>query len=161
MNDWSDYEYDHAPAVAPRRPAAPNYVAPGPAAIVPRQVEILPPAQHELQHAQPVQTVQRLDTSAVDRAKGFTIVSVPLALALGIVALLVGIVAFGMPWLSLPALLLLFGMFTLAWLLAWLWHQSASPDGVALWQVLLHYRLLRHEQRARHGRMQEMSHHDH
>ena len=153
MNDWSDYADDRTPAVAPRRQSGPQFVQPGPAAIVPRRVEVLPPAQHELQHAQPVQTVQRLDTSAVDRAKGFTIVSVPLAAALGFVALLVGIVAFGVPWLSLPALLLLFGMFTLAWLVAWLWHQSASPDGVALWQVLLGYRLLRHEQRARLERM--------
>ena len=40
------------------------------------------------------------------------------------------------------------------WLAAWVWHMSASPDGIGLWQVLLHYRLLRHEQRARLERIQ-------
>ena len=151
--NWDDDEIDRGPAVARRRPV-PNYVAPDPAPIVPRRVDVLPPAQpHELQHAQPVQTVQRLDTSHVDRARGFTIASVPLAAALGLVAFLVAVALFGVPWLSGVALVVLFGVFGLVWLVAWLWYQSASPDGVALFQVLLGYRLLRHEQRARLERM--------
>jgi len=159
MNDWSDYADDRQPAVAPRRPPVPNYVAPAP--IVARRVDILHPAQaHELQHAQPVQTEQQLITSHVDRARGFTIASVPLAAALGLVAFLVAVVGFGVPWLSGAALVVLFSVFGLVWLAAWLWYNAASPDGVALFQVLLGYRLLRHEQRARHARMQEHCHDD-
>ena len=153
MNYWNDEDENTGPAVAPRRPV-PNYVAPDRAPIVPRRVGILPPAQpHELQHAQPVQTVQRLDTSHTDRARGFTIASVPLAAALGLVAFLVAVALFGVPWLSGAALVVLFGVFGLVWLVAWIWYQSASPDGVALFQVLLGYRLLRHEQKARLDRM--------
>lgn len=151
--DWSDYEHDRQPAVAPRRQPGPQFVQASPAPIT-RRVEILPPAQpHELQHAQPVQTVQRLDTSHVDRARGFTIASVPLAAALGLVAFLVAVALFGVPWLSGAALVVLFGVFGLVWLTAWLWYNAASPDGVALAQVMLGYRLLRHEQRARLERM--------
>ena len=152
MNYWNDEDENTGPAVAPRRPV-PNYVAPDRAPIVPRRVEVLPPAAHEVQTAQPVQTVQRLDTSHVDRARGFTIASVPLAAALGLVAFLVAVALFGVPWLSGAALVVLFGVFGLVWLVAWIWYQSASPDGVALFQVLLGYRLLRHEQRARLERM--------
>ncbi|MCO5247163.1 MAG: hypothetical protein M9927_25645, partial [Anaerolineae bacterium] len=57
------------------------------------------------------------------------------------------------PVLSMTALLVLFLGFLGAWLIAYLWHVWASPDGVVLWQVLLHYRLLAREQKARHRRM--------
>lgn len=152
--NWDD-DHDLKPR---RRLVQQNFVAPGPspAPIVPRRVDILPPAQpHELQHSQPVQTVQRLDTSHVDRARGFTIASVPLAAALGVVAFLVAVAMFGVPWLSGAALVVLFGTFAAVWLVAWLWYQAASPDGVSLFQVVLGYRLLRHEQRARLERMKE------
>lgn len=153
--NWKDDD-ERAPATSlGRRQVQQNFVTPGTslAPIVPQRVEVLPPAQHELQQVQPVQVVQRMDTSAVDRARGFTLASVPLAAALGFVAFLAAVGLFGVPWLSLAAVLVLFGTFAGVWLVAWIWHMSASPDGVALWMVLLHYRLLRHEQRARLERM--------
>jgi hypothetical protein len=118
-----------------------------------RRVEVLPPEAHEVTPGLPVQTVQNVTTSAVDRAKGFSIVSIPLAAMAGVVAFLAAVTLFSVPILSGAALLWLFGTFAGVWLLAWVWHVSASPDGVSLWQVLLHYRLLRHEQRARLERM--------
>lgn len=149
--NWNDQ--DEGPVTSLGRPVQrANFVAPAP--IVPVQrVEILPPAQHELTPVQPAQTVQRLDTSHVDRAKGFTLSTVPLSLTLGAVALVLAVVTFGVPLFSGAALLTLGAVFALTWLAAYAWNQSASPDGVMLWQVLLHYRLLRNEQRARHARM--------
>jgi hypothetical protein len=73
----------------------------------------------------------------------------------GFVALLGAVTLAGVPLVSGAALLILFGVFGAVWLVAWIWHMSASPDGVTLWQVLLHYRLLRHEQRARLERMRK------
>ena len=111
------------------------------------------PAPVELDAPLTVQTAQRIQTTHVDRAKGFTIVSLPLAFGVGVGGLLLAVGLFEVPLFSMGAMLVLFLAFLGTWLIAWLWHQSASPDGVALWQVLLHYRLLRHEQRARHERM--------
>jgi hypothetical protein len=109
-----------------------------------------PPAQaHELTPVTPAQTVQNVTTSAVDRAKGFSIATIPLAAMAGFVALLGAVTLAGVPLVSGAALLILFGVFAGVWLAAWIWHMSASPDGIGLWQVLLHYRLLRYEQRAR------------
>ena len=53
----------------------------------------------------------------------------------------------------MTALFVLFLGILSAWLVAYLWHVWASPDGVVLWQVLLHYRLLAREQKARLRRM--------
>ncbi|MCB0150888.1 MAG: hypothetical protein M9936_29055 [Caldilinea sp.] len=100
-----------------------------------------------------VQTQQRLTTSHVDRAKGFSIVSIPLAAGVGVGGLLLAIGIYRVPVLSMTALLVLFLGFLGAWLIAYLWYVWASPDGVVLWQVLLHYRLLAREQKARLRRM--------
>ena len=131
-----------------QRPA--NFVTPGdaPRPIV-RRAEPGP-----IEIGAPVQTVQRLATSHVDRAKGFSIVSLPLAAGVGLGGLLLAIGVFSVPVFSMAALLILFLGFLGTWLTAWLWYQSASPDGVALWTVLLHYRLLSREQKARLKRME-------
>ena len=97
-----------------------------------------------------MQTQQRLTSSHVDRAKSFPIVSIPLAAGVGVGGLLLTIGVYRVPVLSMTALLVLF---LGAWLTAYLWHVWASPDGVVLWQVLLHYRLLAREQKARLRRM--------
>lgn len=112
------------------------------------------PAPMQVDAPMPVQTVQRLATSHVDRAKGFTIVSIPLAAGVGFGGLLLAVGVFSVPIFSMAALLTLFLAFLGTWLAAFLWHQSASPDGVTLWQVLLHYRLLSREQKARLRRME-------
>ena len=52
--NWND-EREQGPAVARRTPAPTNFVQPDPAPIVPRRVEILPPApMPEAMPAQPV-----------------------------------------------------------------------------------------------------------
>ena len=112
------------------------------------------PTMMEIDAPMPVQTVQRLATSHVDRAKGFSIVSIPMAAGVGLGGLLLAVGLFQVPLFSMAALLTLFLAFLLTWLAAFLWYQSASPDGVTLWTVLLHYRLLSREQKARLQRME-------
>ena len=113
------------------------------------------PLPLELDAPMPVQTVQRLATSHVDRAKGFSIVSLPLAAGVGLGGLLLAVGLFEVPLFSMAAVLTLFLAFLVTWLAAWLWYQSASPDGIGLWTVLLHYRLLSREQKARLRRMED------
>jgi hypothetical protein len=92
-----------------------------------------------------------------DRAKGFSIATGPLAAATGFVVLLIGIVAFGVPVLSVAALLLAFGGFCAAWLVAYLAHILISPDGALFAHVILTWQYLREEQRERHQRYREVS----
>jgi hypothetical protein len=103
----------------------------------------------------PVMTVQTVTTSHTDRAKGFTITSIPLALAVGFVAFLAAIGLAGVPWMSWSALLILFGVFAAVWAGAYFWHTLASPDGATILSILLSYRYVRHEQRARLDRLAE------
>jgi hypothetical protein len=88
----------------------------------------------------------------VDRAKGFGIVVGPLAAATGFVVLLIGISAFGVPVLSVAALLLALGGFSLTWLIAYIAHVFVSPDGALVIHVLMAWGHLRAEQRERHRR---------
>ena len=101
----------------------------------------------------PMQTLKTVTTSHEDRARGFTITSIPLAAAVGFVAFLAAIGLGGVPWMSWSALLILFGVFATVWAGAYFWHTLASPDGVTILSILLSYRYVRHEQRARLDRM--------
>lgn len=133
-----------------------NFVAPDPEPQLPvRRVqgEILPPMQR-IEAPLPVQHEIRMTTSHTDRAKGFTMVSLPLAAGVGVGGLLLAVGLGAVPVFSMGALLVLFMSFLATWLAAWLWHTSASPDGIALWQVILMYKLLAREQRARLRRME-------
>ena len=148
--DWQQWADEDAGPIIHR---APSFVAPGPmpTAIVRR----MPEAQQPIVLDTPLPVAQqiRMVTSHEDRARGFTLVSLPLATAVGVGGLLLAIGLFRVPLWSMGALLVLFLAFLGTWLLAWLWFTAASPDGIGLMQVLLHYRLLRHEQRARLRRM--------
>ena len=115
--------------------------------------EVLPPMMPDARP--PVQTVQTVTTSHEDRARGFTITSIPLALAVGFVAFLAAIGLAGVPWMSWSALLVLFGVFAAVWAGAYFWHTLASPDGATILSILLSYRYVRHEQRARLDRLAE------
>lgn len=116
--------------------------------------EILPPMDASRGQARlPVQTVQTVTTSHTDRARGFTITSIPLALAVGFVAFLAAIGLAGVPWMSWSALLILFGVFAAVWAGAYFWHTLASPDGATILSIVLSYRYVRHEQRARLDRL--------
>lgn len=91
-------------------------------------------------------------SSHMDRATGFTIATTPLAGATGFVVLLIGITAFGVPVLSVGALLLALGGFTLTWLLAYLAHVFVSADGALVLHTVMGWNYLRREQKERFKR---------
>ena len=114
------------------------------------------PSPEAMQLAAPVATQQTVTTNARDRAIGFNISTAGLA---GLVALggtLITVAGWGVPILSVATLATFFALAAVVWLAAWFWYNAASPDGVGLIGVLLHYRLLRHEQRARLERIDSM-----
>jgi len=94
-------------------------------------------------------------SSHSDRAHGFVLVTAPLAAATGLVVLLVAISAFGLPVLSVAALLVALAGFTAAWLVAYALHVFVSSDGALFLHVILMWRLLfleGRDRRRRYGR---------
>lgn len=126
------------------------------------------PALHEPEPSRPMvidvdpitlphAALTRAETSGtyLDRAKGFQVVSVPLAAAVGAGSLLIGIAGFGVPVLSVAALLWLWAGFLATWLAAWIVHNVVSADGVALVHTILGWSLIYREQTERHRRYRE------
>jgi hypothetical protein len=115
------------------------------------RIEILPPV--ELPPMLPTaQTSVELKTTYTDRAKGFQVATVPIAIAFGVGTLIVAIVGYSVPMFSLGALAVFWIAFLGWWLIGWTIHHVASPDGIALVQALLMYKYVRNEQRERHRR---------
>lgn len=133
-----DREVNFVPALREPDPPKPVIID-----IDPREIVTLPSA---------ALTQTEIRTSHVDRAKGFQIVSVPLAGAVGAGSLIVGIVGFSVPVFSVAALAWLWGGFLATWLAAWVVHNVVSPDGIALLHTLLGWSYLRREQTERHKR---------
>lgn len=134
-----------------------SFVPPDPA---PPRVEILPPA--DLPPA-PITAPMPLSSHS-DRAHGFVLVTAPLAAATGFVVLLIAIAAFGVPVLSVAALLVALAGFTVAWLCAFALHVWVSPDGALFLHVLLMWRLLfleSRERRRRYSRLASMRGNEH
>lgn len=123
-----------------------RFVAPAPR---PR-VEIIevPPAQLPA----PPSTVLLPTANYTDRSVGFSIAAAPLAVATGLVVLLIAITAFGVPLLSVAALLLALAGFALTWLAAYIIHTVVSPDGATFAHVVMMWAFLRREQKERHRR---------
>jgi hypothetical protein len=130
-----------------------NFVAPAPR----QRVEILPPA--DLAPMLPTaQTSVELHTTYTDRSVGFQVATFPIAIAFGVGALIVAIVGYSVPFLSIGALLVFWVAFLGWWLLGWAIHHIASPDGIALVQALLMFKYVRAEQKERHRRHREARH---
>lgn len=126
--------------------------------IVPEPADIIPSTPHLPALAYAPRQVVNLQSSHSDRARGFLMATAPLAgvLALGVLALAVAL--WHVPLLSGAAVLIILAGMAVTWLIAWLWYTAASPDGATLVSVLLQYRLLRHEQKARLERLAQMNH---
>lgn len=92
-----------------------------------------------------------------DRARGFALSTTPLAGATGVVVVLLGVSAFGVPFLSVAALLLALGGFTGAWLVAYVAHTMISPDGTLFVHTMMAWGYLRVEQRERIHRYREVT----
>ncbi len=104
------------------------------------------------------QTSVQLTTTYTDRAQGFQLATLPISIAFGVGALIVAIVGWNVPFISIGALTIFWLAFLGWWLLGWAIHHIASPDGIALVQALLMYRYVRNEQRERHKRYKESNH---
>src|SRR5690606_34187367 len=68
-----------------------------------RRMEVLPPEQHELQAPGIQRTISTINTTHWDRAKGFSLATLPLAAAVGFGALLIAVFFFGLDLWSLAA----------------------------------------------------------
>lgn len=132
-----------------------NFVAPAPI----RRVEIVP-AEDPLPMLPIAQTSVELHTTYVDRAKSFQLATLPISIAFGVGALIVAIVGYSVPVVSIGALAVFWLAFLAWWLIGWAIHHIASPDGIALVQALLMYRYVRREQTERHRRYREVSRHE-
>jgi len=121
-----------------------NYVA----ADNPPRLEIIAPTD-----LPPAPLVQPYPLSSYrDRSHGFVLATAPLAATTGAVVLLIGILAFHVPVLSVLALLLALGGFTLAWLCAYVVHTMVSVEGSLLVYTLSVFAYLKREQKERFRR---------
>ncbi len=121
--------------------------------IVPRRVDILPPEVHAVDMPTPALVRSEVRGSHLDRAMGFRHAMMPVATVAGVLGTIAAVALFGVPLLSFAALLWFFTVFCLTWLTGFGLHTFVSPDGAAVLQVLLMFRLLRAEQQARLRRM--------
>lgn len=99
----------------------------------------------------PMQSTQHIEmkTSAVDRAKGYLIATLPLlaAFALG-VWLLAGLVT-ATPLFSFLGLCILWSSFVLAWVASYWFTLHVSAEGVSMYEARSKWGILREEQRRR------------
>ena len=129
-----------------------NFVEPGP----PRQSPVVRVEPQQLTAPPTVATTSvEVRATYTDRARGFQLATVPVAVAFGGGVLLVAAIGWSVPVFSVAALGVFWCAFLAWWLVGWTVHHVVSPDGIALIQALLGYRYVRHEQRARLARRTE------
>lgn len=139
-----------------------NFVAPGPStAITPRRVDILPPVNPSEGLPEVAQVRSVTTGSHSDRALGFRIRMLPVAVVAGLLGAIAGASLFGVPWLSFALLLWFFTVFCATWLGGYLLDLAFSADGVALFTVLGGLRMASREQKARLRRMDRRANRDH
>lgn len=130
-----------------QRPA--NYVPPMPA----RRAEL--PAMTSTTYqidAQPsAQLGSITHTSAVDRAKGYTIIQAPLAAIMAVLVLAVAKSLADFPLLSFAAFLTFWVSFALVWLAGWGLTLLLSAEGVAFYEARRKWNVVEREQSERWG----------
>jgi fatty acid desaturase len=100
--------------------------------------------------AAPVATQHvEMKTSAVDRALGFLIASVPLYAGFALLVLLVTVFYAGVPFLSLPALVIFWLSFVAAWVVGYTYTLSVSAEGVSHYESRQKWAVIKEEQRRR------------
>ncbi len=124
-------------------------------AIMPRQVDILPPAAHVVDVPMPAAVQSVVRGSHLDRAQAFRHAMTPVAVVAGVLGSVAAVALFGVPILSFAVLIWFFSVFCVTWLTGYALHVFVSADGSAVLQVILSYRLLRAEQKARLRRMED------
>jgi hypothetical protein len=94
--------------------------------------------------------------SHVDRAQAFFIKSAAMSLSFAIVSVVAAVTLWGVPLLSWSALLILTGMYFVAFAFLWLRDLQHSPEGIALLHTSRLWGWLEREQAHRHKIEREM-----
>jgi predicted exporter len=90
-----------------------------------------------------------------DRARGYSIATLPLAATVGFVVALVAIVGFSVPVASLVTLLVALGGFAFTWLVSYILYVFVSPDGSLFLHTVLTWRYLYLEAKERRARYRD------
>ena len=88
-------------------------------------------------------------TSAVDRAKGFLLASIPLYAAFATAVVALCVLGFGLPWLSLLMLIVFLLAFVAVWFLGYTYTLQVSAEGVSLYEATEKWDVIKLEQRKR------------
>ncbi|HMR01778.1 MAG TPA: hypothetical protein PKA43_00240 [Candidatus Competibacter phosphatis] len=123
------------PAVQRRRDAPPMPVN----SQVAHVIDVAPTATQHIE----------MKTSAVDRAKGFLIASVPLYAAFALAVVAVVVLGWNVPLWSFPTLIIFWLSFVAAWVVGYAYTLSVSAEGVSLWEAKAKWRILEREQEYR------------
>lgn len=112
-----------------------------------------PPIQSEVRHVvdiQPISTQHvEMKTSAIDRAKGFLLATLPLCGAFALAVVGVCVVGFGVPWFSVYSLLIAFVVFVTAWSVTYCYTLQISAEGVSYMEAVERMSIVRDEQKYR------------
>ena len=93
-----------------------------------------------------------LRTSYTDRSKGFVWAITPVAAVTGVLSCVAGVALFSVPLLSFAILAWFLVAFCVTWIIGYLIHTAASPDGVLLFSTWQLWRTVQREQTHRHAR---------
>lgn len=110
-------------------------------------LEKLPIQRTELIVNHPADQNVVVHTSVTDRAKGYQIVLTPLAIALGIVAVLTAVLLFNTPFLSFLAFFIFWITFCFVWLAGWVVTSLATPEFISWYSARRQWDYLDREQR--------------
>lgn len=114
-------------------PTRQNFVEPAPIVVRPWRSE--PAAPQEVILRAPVEP-EAVAVSETDRAVAFNISTAGLALIVGLGGLLLAVVGWKVPLLSVTALAVFFGFAALIWAGAWLFHAGVARRHRADWRVV-------------------------
>ncbi len=136
------------------RPQRANYIPAKVGEVLPPERSI-PAALSSIEHTinVPATSTQHIEvrTNSVDRAKGFLIAGVPLYAAWGVGSLIVGVLFWDLPVLSLAGLAVFWFPFLLAWGFGYLVTLITSAEGTAWYEAKRKWDVVDREQKERWG----------
>lgn len=115
-----------------------------------RQAQMAMPVNSQVAHVidvAPVATQHvEMKTSAVDRAKGFLLASVPLYAMFALAVVAVVVLGWNVPLASMATLAIFVLSFTAAWIIGYAYTLQISPEGVSLYEAKEKWGVIRREQ---------------
>lgn len=122
-----------------------NYVQPG------RRKTIEPMAPHRTSLMVPAQAKQYVyhETSALDRAQGFHLVFVPMAIGVGVLAVMATIALWKVPLLSFTILIVFGVTFMATWLIGLVVNALGTPEAISFYEAKKKWDVIEREQSER------------